>query len=636
MDAHFSSGPLNNDLLWLSGSHRGDYYFQNPDKDDGILRIRRGDQDFWMHLNSNPIPENVMEFITLAGFGGIIQCGNRRLDRALISALVERWRPETHTFHLPIGETTVTLQDVNILWGLQIEGNVVYGVDLTLNTSQIKALFENLMGDSASNWVHINYLSHLEDLNSCGELSWGSAVLACLYKHLCRVTDISKTEISGPMFLLQMWAWERFSGFAPETVNNIDFQKPYGARWRSPLTYIRTASHVLSAYRSQLHSLTEDKFNWKPYDHVFNLLPEICLSGQSSWRCETYLICWEIVEPHLPSRVMRQFRMFQPVPVNTLFGEQEHRRLHKISRTGGRNFNWLQKHNQYVLSWVGRHNHVVTEELTDSCVASPEYMQWYLPRTILYTIDPRHHQPNQHGFPNDGGTLQMTWDIMSQIYQRSGEDFIRDMASQAMIHGQVEHHMGYYPTHMSQDPVGYQVPLVPQSIRRRNRRQVQAQNVEPEVQAEPVINSPHLSSMDHSSGNQLHSPSLNFGEVGTSSQHLSQFGTQNFEDAGPSGYNPLHNYNEFQSQDFNQDIQQDFLSPSLITPFYPELNTPPAPGFGHLPDMRPPRDRSLSLELDMFDLNTSMDYTNEDNDDNDNLATRRGRRQIRRPGCGTH
>ncbi|KAD3338466.1 hypothetical protein E3N88_33987 [Mikania micrantha] len=392
MDGHFTSGPLNNDLLWLSGSHRG--------------------------------------------FEGIVQCGNRRLDRALISALVERWRPETHTFHLPIGETTITLQDVNILWGLPIEGDVVSGVESNLNNSQITALFENLVGeelsqeavnDSASNWVHINYLSHLEDLNNCGQLSWGSAVLACLYKHLCKVTDISRTDISGPVFLLQLWAWERFSGFAPEAVNTVDFQKPYGAR---------------------------------PYENVLHLLPGICMSGQASWRSETYLIFWEIVEPHLPSRVMRQFRMFQPIPVNTLFGEQEHRRLHKISRTGGRDVNWLQKHNQYVLSWVGRHNNIVTTEFTDSCVASPEYMQWYLPRTILYTVDPRHHQQNQHGFPNDGGTLQMTWDIMSQIYQRTGEDFIRDMASQAMGYGHVQHHMGYYPTHLSQDPVGYQVPFL--------------------------------------------------------------------------------------------------------------------------------------------------------------------------------
>src|SRR5438132_1913351 len=43
-------------------------------------------------------------------------------DRSLLTALVDRWRPETHTFHLPFGEMTVTLQDVAMLTGLPIAG----------------------------------------------------------------------------------------------------------------------------------------------------------------------------------------------------------------------------------------------------------------------------------------------------------------------------------------------------------------------------------------------------------------------------------------------------------------------------------------------------------------------------------
>ena len=50
------------------------------------------------------------------------------IDQALVCGLVERWRPETHTFHLPVGEMTVTLGDVSALWGLRIDGDPIGGV----------------------------------------------------------------------------------------------------------------------------------------------------------------------------------------------------------------------------------------------------------------------------------------------------------------------------------------------------------------------------------------------------------------------------------------------------------------------------------------------------------------------------
>ncbi|KAF1872748.1 hypothetical protein Lal_00016585 [Lupinus albus] len=44
------------------------------------------------------------------------------IDPSLITALVERWRPETHTFHLPHGECTITLEDVSLQIGVNVNG----------------------------------------------------------------------------------------------------------------------------------------------------------------------------------------------------------------------------------------------------------------------------------------------------------------------------------------------------------------------------------------------------------------------------------------------------------------------------------------------------------------------------------
>ncbi|KAG8481336.1 hypothetical protein CXB51_026289 [Gossypium anomalum] len=50
-----------------------------------------------------------------------------KLDHTLISALVERWRPETHIFHFSCDECTITLEDVALQLGLPMDGPIITG-----------------------------------------------------------------------------------------------------------------------------------------------------------------------------------------------------------------------------------------------------------------------------------------------------------------------------------------------------------------------------------------------------------------------------------------------------------------------------------------------------------------------------
>ncbi|CAN1165090.1 Protein MAIN-LIKE 2, partial [Linum perenne] len=45
--------------------------------------------------------------------------------KELVTALLERWRPETNTFHLLQSEATITLEDVEVLTSLPTRGRPV-------------------------------------------------------------------------------------------------------------------------------------------------------------------------------------------------------------------------------------------------------------------------------------------------------------------------------------------------------------------------------------------------------------------------------------------------------------------------------------------------------------------------------
>ncbi|MBA0664025.1 hypothetical protein Goklo_004101, partial [Gossypium klotzschianum] len=132
-------------------------------------------------------------------------------------ALVERWRLETQTFHLSCGECTITLEDVHLQLGLPWTGWIEM-VWLRNNFAELakdstKERIERytrayilqiiegiLMQDKSQNLVHLRWLLKLVNFRGAGELSWGSAVLATLYREMCRAIKPKKIKIGGSFY----------------------------------------------------------------------------------------------------------------------------------------------------------------------------------------------------------------------------------------------------------------------------------------------------------------------------------------------------------------------------------------------------------------------------------------------------
>ncbi|XP_040869471.1 serine/threonine-protein phosphatase 7 long form homolog [Glycine max] len=104
------SGPIDGDVLWMQPKHVSEHVWNG--EPDRKLHIRRA------------VPTYQGEIVPLllqSGFYWIMKMGYLKINAAFISAFIERWRPETHTFHLKCGEVTITLQDVSVLLGLRTD-----------------------------------------------------------------------------------------------------------------------------------------------------------------------------------------------------------------------------------------------------------------------------------------------------------------------------------------------------------------------------------------------------------------------------------------------------------------------------------------------------------------------------------
>ncbi|CAN1851612.1 Protein MAIN-LIKE 2, partial [Linum perenne] len=208
----------------------------------------------------------------------------------------ERWRPETNTFHLIQGEATITLEDVEVLTGLPTDGvPVTVAVDRrppgaiceellgvqpparsctgqSVKISWVKGMFDHLpagvpadvviryaraytwvllgailLAERTGDLIPVHLLQLIGNSAVASTFSWGSAVLAWLYKAMGRAAFFTAGsqrgtgDLGGFTLLVQLWALERFPRIADRYVAGgvpLDADSvPRGVRWISVIQH---------------------------------------------------------------------------------------------------------------------------------------------------------------------------------------------------------------------------------------------------------------------------------------------------------------------------------------------------------------------------------------------------------------
>lgn len=243
-----------------------------------------------------------------------------RRDTNLVLGIAERWCPETNTFIFPWGEATITLEDIMVLGGFSVLGDLVSTPLQTLESQEVldylmevrrdlgrtkcqrarQSLWMNYFMQSGKEWEHeaflvmwlSRYVFPAKPFDAIGNhvfsialslargtrIALGPAVLASLYRDLSLLkeaivvstkfdcgedkNDVLALTLWAPFHLVQVWAWERFLELRPNP-SLIKHGEPRLARWHD-LKLVKNYN-----MRMVLDS-AGDSFLWRPYTIAIN------------------------------------------------------------------------------------------------------------------------------------------------------------------------------------------------------------------------------------------------------------------------------------------------------------------------------------------------------------------------------
>ncbi|XP_040870139.1 protein MAIN-LIKE 2-like [Glycine max] len=222
--------------------------------------------------------------IAATGLDPLIRCSVITTDPGLISAFVERWHRETSSFHLPVREVTITLDDVSSLLHITITSALhsfepmatsdavalltelleVTPDEATVETRQaggphvrlswLRDMYQSrcrarqwvavarayllhlvgctLFANKSATHVHVVHLQAFRDLAQAGTFSWGAVALVHSYDQLNEASQAPTRQMAGYISLLRCWIYEHFPSVHRSVVDDGYAEaSPRACRW---------------------------------------------------------------------------------------------------------------------------------------------------------------------------------------------------------------------------------------------------------------------------------------------------------------------------------------------------------------------------------------------------------------------
>uniref|UniRef100_A0ACD5TLQ0 Uncharacterized protein n=1 Tax=Avena sativa TaxID=4498 RepID=A0ACD5TLQ0_AVESA len=353
-------------------------------------------------------------------------------DGSLLTCLVDRWRPETHTFHFRWGEMAPILQDVSYLLGLPLAGVLIGPVDAPENWAQEMAQRFYGIHEGAPEFTYENHGSKFDWLQNYQLQRFGYPDVLMTAPQITRSLEAYLLWLLGKVMFTENHVstisacYIRYAREIAEATCQNDITQ---WSWRSAVlaaTYREQVTRCYPAFSEQFDTLKEESVIWEPYTtaEAFARYPGglsiMCRRDEDYWLTKSKIIFDCQVEEMSQQRVMRQFGLRQmvdpPSPEAPLSLD-----VHMYSRKGTKRSanQWLQRVNTYINGWQNAIADVWTAPAFDM-----ELFHAYLQRYMSMTrLRPVHHAHDDETYPSQStmeprqSATDMTWELQNEVNQ---------------------------------------------------------------------------------------------------------------------------------------------------------------------------------------------------------------------------